>query len=199
VLTDAVTQMDDAREDSTHGLPGSPTVAEVTVEYEIHGVPLEQYQLTRADHRRQQESERCHEWVVKQVAKAPPISEANWARLRKLLGPPCPPWKLMRWRVRLYCGHIVEVTRLRQCARADGGVTDKERCPTCGADPSIIVAFEPLGSLAEPPVEAAANVRSGKPLGAPVARRRTKVELEAENAALRAEVEALRGRPGGST
>ncbi|MET7718620.1 hypothetical protein [Streptomyces sp. NPDC005407] len=126
------------------------------VEYLSHGVPLADYQLTKADHRRQQERVRAHEWVQRQVAKFPTsLSEESQERLRQLLGPPIPPWKLHRWRLRLYCGHVIEAARIRQSPRPDEGVCDKERCPECGLDPAVIVAFEPLGPVADPPAKTA--------------------------------------------
>ncbi|MER5908361.1 hypothetical protein ABT150_51720 [Streptomyces mirabilis] len=161
------------------------------VEYLCHGVPLADYRLTKADHRRQQEAVQVHEWVQRQLAKAPPWSEERWQGLRQLLGSPTPPWELQRWQLRLYCGHVVEATRNRNSPRPDGGVCDKKRCPECGLDPAVIVAFRPLGPAAEPPTE----IRSRKPghsTRKPPADRRSKAELVAENNALRAELEALR-------
>ncbi|MFJ3898182.1 hypothetical protein [Streptomyces sp. NPDC090083] len=86
------------------------------------------------------------DWVQRQLAKAPPWSDEQFEEVQKLLCPPAPPEEFMHWRVRLYCGHICEVTRLRRHERPDGGVTDKERCAECGLNPSVIVAFEPLVS-----------------------------------------------------
>ncbi|WP_332880954.1 hypothetical protein [Streptomyces sp. NBC_00564] len=161
------------------------------VEYLRHGVPLADYKLTKADHRRQHEAVQVHEWIQRQLGKAPPWSEERWERMRQLLGPPTPAWELQRWQLRLYCGHAIEATRSRKSPRPDGGGCDKERCPECGLDPAVIVAFEPLGPLAKP----TAQNRSRKPRRStrtPPADRRSKAELVAENNALRAELEALR-------
>lgn len=66
-----------------------PTLIQMEVEYLSHGVPLADYQLTKADHRRQQERVRAHEWVQRQVAKFPTsLSEESQERLRQLLGLP---------------------------------------------------------------------------------------------------------------
>lgn len=163
------------------------------VEYLRHGVPLADYQLTKADHRRQREAVQVHEWVQRQLAKAPPWSDKHWEEMRQLLGPPTPPWELQRWRLRLYCGHVIEATRNRNNPRADGGGCDEERCPECGLNPAVIVAFEPLGPAAEPPAESS-SLMSSRSTQQPPADRRSKAELVAENNALRAELESLRNQ-----
>ncbi|WP_377268520.1 hypothetical protein [Peterkaempfera sp. SMS 1(5)a] len=84
------------------------------------------------------------DWVQRQLAKAPPWSDEKFEAIQELLGPPPHPSEFVRWRVRLYCGHIREVRRLRSQERPDGGVTHQERCTECGVAPSVIVAFEPL-------------------------------------------------------
>ncbi|MFI0091839.1 hypothetical protein [Streptomyces bobili] len=156
------------------------------VEYLHHGVPLADYQLTKADRRRQDEAAQVHEWVQRQLAKAPPWSEERWERMRQLLGPPVPPWELQRWQLRLYCGHVVEATRSRERPRPDGGVCDEERCPECGMDPAVIVAFEPPANNHSP--------KSSRFARRPPSDRRSKAELVAENNALRAELKSLRGQ-----
>lgn len=162
------------------------------VEYLRHGVPLADYKLTKADRHRQHEAVQAHEWIQRQLAKAPPWPEERWERMRQLLGPPTPPWELQRWRLRLYCGHVVEATRIRQSPRPDGGVCDKARCPECGLDPAVIVAFEPLGPVAEPPADNRSRKQSSRSTRTPPVDRRSRAELVAENNALRAELESLR-------
>jgi hypothetical protein len=98
----------------------------------------------------------------------------------------------MRWRVRFYCGHIQEVA----CLLSETRPHSAARCRECGKDPSVIVAFEPIGPLEELPSASPASRRNTHPRRAPVSRR-TKAELEEENAALRAEVESLRKRVAG--
>ncbi|MEH0471800.1 hypothetical protein QA943_23695 [Streptomyces sp. B21-097] len=107
-------------------------------------MPLEKYQLTRADHRRQEEAVAMADWVQRQVAKAPQRSDEKLKAIQELLGPTPHPSEFARWRMRLYCGHMREVRRSRSQERPDGGITDHERCMECGLDPSMIVAFEPL-------------------------------------------------------
>lgn len=54
----------------------------------------------------------------------------------------------MRWRVRLYCGHLAEVTRNVEAQRPTGY---EERCPECGFDRATIVAYEPIGREVQAP------------------------------------------------
>ncbi|OIJ63414.1 hypothetical protein WN71_034180 [Streptomyces mangrovisoli] len=68
---------------------------------------------------------------------------------------------------------------------------NNEACSQCGLDPSVIVAFEPLGSLSDPPPKERQQ-RPGRSPHKPRVDRRSRAELAAENAALRAELEALR-------
>ncbi|WP_316784302.1 hypothetical protein [Streptomyces sasae] len=72
-------------------------------EFLRHGVPLADYQLAKADHRRQQEAVQLHEWVERQLAKAPPWSEEKREQMVELLGSPLPPWEFQRWRLREQC------------------------------------------------------------------------------------------------
>ncbi|MGY5080929.1 hypothetical protein ACWIGX_28195 [Streptomyces nigrescens] len=165
----------------------------MSIEYESLGLPLGEYQLSRADHRRQREADGIAAWVEREVAKAPPWSEEKIREMQELFdsetGPP--PWEYMRWRVRLYCGHIQEVERHRRASRPDEGVGADVPCAECGKDPAVIVAFEVVGPVAEPPMAPQVSSRNTASRRGS-AGRRTKAELEAENSALRAEVERLR-------
>ena len=80
-------------------------------EYRSHGVPLEGYQVTKRDQRAQRDLEEMRKWVKIQVAKMPPWSDKKFAEMTQLLKLDGPPPPRARWRVRLFCGHIVEVTR----------------------------------------------------------------------------------------
>ncbi|KOU79676.1 hypothetical protein ADK61_10305 [Streptomyces sp. XY66] len=161
------------------------------VEYKSHGVPLEDYQLTRRDHRWQKELEGICDLARRQVdehlaeARAnPEMAERQRENLEEvcklMLSFKTPEHMIMRWRVRLYCGHIVETSR--HCENAEP--SRKIRCPECGKDPSTIVAFEPLGFAGEPPTPRKAAQR------APT--RRGRAELERRVAALEQEIELLR-------
>ena len=93
----------------------------------------------------------------------------------------------MRWRLRLYCGHVVERTAHQSHRTIHSAFTGSTACPECGLEPATVVAGEALGLAGEPPrmqrTTAPAPSKSDKP---------TKAELQAEVVALRAEVKRLR-------
>ncbi|CAI7978112.1 conserved hypothetical protein [Frankia sp. Hr75.2] len=173
-----------------------PCVRDVT--YESHGVPLEEYQLTRKDHREQRISEDTQRWVERDIAKkkaeeaADPVLKAHRDEVARRAMAMIARWhtpdhELMRWRVRLYCGHIVETRRHAESARPTFAGASSMKCPECGKDPSDIVAFEPLGLLAEPP-------KPQEPAVPPAPKRPTRAQLERRLAELEAEVDNLRQR-----
>jgi hypothetical protein len=115
----------------------------------------------------------------------PPFPEETLQALAVLMSQPKGP--LMRWKLRLYCGHVVESTAhesYRSASRASGG---ESRCTSCGLDPATILAARPLGLLVSK------DQRSRKP---PAPRKLTDVNrlatAEAEIERLRAELESLR-------
>lgn len=95
----------------------------------------------------------------------------------------------MRWRLRLYCGHVVERTAHYTHKTLHSALMSARACPECGLDPATIVDGEAVGLEAEPlsaprvAAEPAKAKRSGKP---------TKAELEARIRELEAEVQGLR-------
>lgn len=155
--------------------------------YHAHGVPLEAYQLTKADHRAQSEKERSWQWAREQAAKAPPWSDETWRSINALVRgrEPIPAHMLMRWRVRLYCGHIVELTRSIEDKNPFGLCFTDHRCPRHDNREQVIVAYEPLGRLAPPDASAAPRATRRETSAQRIKR------LEAENVELRAEVERL--------
>jgi hypothetical protein len=168
------------------------------VEYESYGCPLEDYQLTRADHRQQKQWEDIRHWVEKHAAeeeaeeRADPVLAADRrAVVEKVLNMlhscKTPERDIMRWRVRLYCGHIVETRRHRENGKPTLHGSSSEQCPECGKDPSGIVAFEPIGLAGKPP-------SPPKPAASPLAKRPTRAELEQRVAALERENERLRSQ-----
>ncbi|MFE2723285.1 hypothetical protein [Kitasatospora sp. NPDC059327] len=171
------------------------------VSHERHGVPLEAYELTRRDHASQKSSDQIRDAVNKQMEKwqaeeeaDPKLREQRNAHRKKgleMLGAfKNPDHQIMRWRVRLYCGHIVE--KKRHCTMANPRMhgSSSMRCPDCGKDPSDIVAYEPLGLVAEPP-----NPRK-PPAQAPKSNRLTRTQLEQRIAALEAENTRLKTAQG---
>jgi hypothetical protein len=61
--------------------------------------------------------------------------------------------------------------------------SSSQQCPECGKDPSSIVAYEPIGLVAEPPVTAEPSTVARRPTRAQLERRIQ--ELEKENERLR--------------
>lgn len=60
-----------------------------------------------------------------------------------------PAHDLMRWQLRLFCGHEVEriVHKSWKSARSFAG---SGACPTCGLDPAVLVDARPIGLVEEP-------------------------------------------------
>lgn len=87
----------------------------------------------------------------------------------------------MRWRVRLYCGHIVETRRHYTFVNPTAAGSSSMRCPDCGMDPARIVAFEPIGLVVPQPAA---------PVTPPVVRRPSRAELEQRVRDLEAELRA---------
>ncbi|MFG2533155.1 hypothetical protein [Streptomyces sp. NPDC048516] len=56
----------------------------MTVEYESHGLPLDAYQLSPADRRRQGAAEDIAAWVERQAAKSPPLSAEQFRQVQEL-------------------------------------------------------------------------------------------------------------------
>ncbi|WP_331768129.1 hypothetical protein [Embleya sp. NBC_00896] len=166
------------------------------IEYESRGVPLEEYTLTRRDHHDQRRLEQiialAREQVDRDVARidADPVMAERRRRsvanaLQLLASFQKPDHEIMRWRVRLYCGHITETRRHREGKSPTLHGPSWEKCPVCGQDPSAIVAFQPIAPAAEPP-----TVTS--PVPPPPPRRPTRAALEHRLAELEAENERLR-------
>jgi hypothetical protein len=128
--------------------------------YASHGVPLETYQVTRHDRAQQHVAEEISDAVKRQEARwradeeADPELRARRAktvqRALEILAFPTPDRDIMTWRVRLYCGHIVETRRHYTIREPRMHGSSSQRCPECGKDPAYIVAYEPLGNHAGP-------------------------------------------------
>lgn len=116
---------------------------------------------------------------------APPLSPAQIERIGRILGAPKQPHELMRWRLRLYCGHVIEKQAHYTHKTLHAAFSGSTTCPECSLDPAIIVDGEALGLAGEPPFAP----RSSR---APTPRKPTKAELEARVRELEAEVERLR-------
>jgi len=70
--------------------------------------------------------------------------------------------ELMRWRVRLFCGHMVE--RMAHASYATygevGGASSLKSCEECGLTPATILASEPIGLLGDFPGSLLAHRRA---------------------------------------
>lgn len=153
--------------------------------YERLGTPLEDYELTRRDRQWQRSLQEIREHARREAATMPPLPDEILEKVATLLSQPTPDSQIMRWRVRLFCGHIVEARRHFEMKRPTDHGCSSQLCPECGMDPAAIVAYEPLGPAAEPvaaPAVQRPRVRSSL----------SKAELQAENARLRDELRRLR-------
>ncbi|MGW5116474.1 hypothetical protein ACWEQ8_13755 [Streptomyces noursei] len=171
------------------------------VEYESSGVPLEGYELTRRDHRQQKRLESIDRPTARQVAEErareradPEIARRKyeafkqaWELMQRFKKPD---HEIMRWRVRLYCGHITETRRHREVATPTTHGPYSMVCPECGKDRSLIVAYEPIGLVAEPP-PLPPDATAPPP---PQPKKPTRAQLERRVAALEEENERLRSQ-----
>ena len=62
--------------------------------------------------------------------------------------------EIMRWRVRLYCGHTMEMEAHYTYADPLSVGSYGRRCSECGRDRQTIVAFKPIGLRDESPEKA---------------------------------------------
>jgi hypothetical protein len=145
------------------------------------------WQPSKREIRRQREAEDIRRHARELAAKAPPMSDETRARVAALLSRRTPKHELMRWRLRLFCGHVVTRTAHHGHTTVHGAFTGSTRCTECGLDPATIVAAEAIGLVEERP-----GVK-------PVARstdecaglERAIVRHERELARLRAELDAI--------
>jgi len=114
--------------------------------------------------------------VAASVDKAPPFSEEQIATLSRLLQRP-PDTALMRWRVKLSCGHIVETTRHVSTVRPTDHGSSSQHCAECGEDGRII-AYEPIGRVADYPSPPAPPPAPTPARRKAIARRMAKLEAD---------------------
>lgn len=165
------------------------------MEYQSYGEPLQNYELTRRDHQAQKQAEsiRVHvaklaaEWHAEEAAD-PELRRARQKNIDRawdiINTAPTPDYQIMRWRVRLYCGHIVETSRHCDIDEPRKHGSTSMRCPECAMDPAAIVAYTPIGLKAQPP-----NMSR---VPAPRASRPTRQQLEKRVAQLEAELAELK-------
>jgi len=122
---------------------------------------------------------------------APPLSPTQIADIRRILSRPTRPGELMRWRLRLYCGHVVEKRAHYSHTTLHAAFTGRARCPQCGLDPATIVDGRAIGLQAEPAPRTPGNMA--------VPARPTKSRLESRVRELEAEITQLRRDVAGRT
>lgn len=116
---------------------------------------------------------------------SPPLSPGQIKNISALLGHKAPDCELMHWRVRLFCGHVVERSAHYTHKTVQSAFMERA-CPECGLDPVTIVDAEPLGLVAERPLPTAARqLKPAKPTRTQLENRVQ--ELESELTRLRAE------------
>jgi hypothetical protein len=112
--------------------------------YEDLGDVGVEYRPSTKDRRRQKQAVEIQEWVEREVAKAPPLTEEQGRRIRALLFPVEPP-PLTTWRLRLFCGHLVDRSAHRSYTTVQRAfASGPHACPKCGLSPATIVAGRAL-------------------------------------------------------
>lgn len=109
------------------------------------GDPDVEVTLDRRARRRQEQAEAIREHARHAAAEAPPISAETAERIAGLLSAKTPPHQLMRWRLQLFCGHVVERRAHIEHRSVHAAFTAGLACKHCGLDPATIVAARPLG------------------------------------------------------
>lgn len=114
---------------------------------------------------------------------SPPLSPAQVEDLGRLLNrAPTPDHQLMRWRLRFFCGHVVEKRSHISHKAVHSAFMGSSSCAECGLDPATIIDAEPLGPVAQTP----------KPATAAAPRKPTRAQLEARVHELESELARLR-------
>lgn len=127
-------------------LPDHSGMAARIRKYVQTGDPDTATPLTKEDREDQRIAESAQAAAAKTLKRLPPVqpSAEQIVGLRAIFSNPPPPSQLMRWRLRLYCGHVTE--RTCHVDRLDArSAFLSEACEECGLDPAVVVAAKPLG------------------------------------------------------
>lgn len=121
--------------------------------YERLGELEGEWTPSKKDQRRQQEAEDLRRHVQEQAKAEPPprFSDEQYRTLARIMQTARnrPRSELMRWRLRLFCGHIVERTAHHTHKTIHAAFTTRA-CEVCGLEPATIVAAEALGRAEQP-------------------------------------------------
>jgi hypothetical protein len=119
----------------------------------------------------------------------PPLSPKKRRELSDLLGSlKTRPEDLVRWSLRLFCGHTVEQTAHRSYTEASRAFSASlTKCSECGLDPAVVVDARAIGLVKEPTTP---HVPSTPPAARP-----TRAALEQRIRELEAELDAFRATP----
>jgi hypothetical protein len=123
--------------------------------YEHRGDPDGENPPTSAQRRNQGQAEATRQLVQEAVAAAPAISTDAAGLLAAIFARTTPPIDLMRWRLHLYCGHVVDRAAHREHRTIDSAFA-LTSCPECGLNPATILAGRPLGLVEQSPQDALA-------------------------------------------
>lgn len=116
-------------------------------EYHLTGDLSAPFSRTKKIERAQEQAQKLHDYVQEVVAKAPSIPPDAREQIAALLRPyaKAPKPTQMRWRLRRYCGDVVEESADEKYLDPDEAFKHSEQCPACGRKPSVIVDAEPVG------------------------------------------------------
>lgn len=146
-------------------------------------IALKAYQLSSCVRRDQKTAQGIHDhveklgeqWRAEELAD-PHLRERRLVNVRrawKIMDASEPDAsKIMRWRVQLYCGHIVATTRHIENAEPTIHGSSSAHCSVCGKNPARMVPFEPIGPLGQSPN------RDGNVPGSQLARQPSRKQLE---------------------
>lgn len=144
--------------------------------YEHLADPGSDWAPTKKDQRRQREREELVLAARRMAAGAPPVSDETLARVAALLARPTPPTELVNWRLRLFCGHVVNRTAHHTHTTIHGAFMGAVACAECGLDPATIVGAEALGRVAVPQPAARSEVKDERRIKAAIAHHERQIE-----------------------
>jgi hypothetical protein len=94
---------------------------------------------------------------------APPLSPSQIKQIGRILGNPTPPHMLMRWQLRLYCGHVIEKRAHYTHKTLHAAFTGMIACSECSLNPATIVDGAAIGLAGEPPARKAPLCAPSRP------------------------------------